>query len=96
MSVSWPIIVKIGLELSICMNGAKSEKIPQLKRENYPSKSCPLPAFSVLAGAPTRDGSAISSSDEEDREDMVLRRYSEIWESIPARNSLSSNHWPLN
>ena len=41
-----------------------------------------VPAFQVLAAAPTREASAASSSDDEDKEAVVLRRYSEIWDSV--------------
>jgi hypothetical protein len=48
-----------------------------------------VPAFQVLAAAPTREASAASSSDDEDKEAVVLRRYSEIWDSV-LPNSLES------
>ncbi|TNV81083.1 hypothetical protein FGO68_gene26 [Halteria grandinella] len=83
-------------EATISNKGAESEVTPQYKRDNLAQPNKSIPAFAVLAGAPTRECSAISSSDDEDKEANVLRRYSEIWESIPAKNSLECNRqdWP--
>lgn len=86
-------LMTIGLEAeaTISNKGAESEVTPQYKRDNLAQPNKSIPAFAVLAGAPTRECSAISSSDDEDKEANVLRRYSEIWESIPAKNSLECN-----